>query len=490
MAALFRINCLRVRISSLLCALWLLLGSGPGLALSEKKEIEIGAEMHKEILANTPIYADEELQAYVRRIGNKLASNSDRAHLEWHFTIIDNQDINAFATPGGYVYINRGLMAYLNSEAQLAAVLAHEIGHIDGRHASEQQTMGTAAQIASTLLAGIVAYHTGSSTAAGATRDVTNIAGVAMVRGYGREMELEADELGASYLLKSGYDPRAMVEVIGVLKDQENFSRLKAKETGEKYQGYHGLFSTHPRNDQRLQNVVSEVGSLPDNGALVTDNSEFRLRMDYLKYSDESLVSTVIGSRYYHRSLDFTVAFPSGWKVKKRASVIQASGPSDGAFIQLQVKRGKDELSPKQYLEREMGITTLRKTEDLTLGELGGYTGILPGKEQRPDRRIAAISHRGRLFIFIGKANNPALAGFYDTLFRSSISSFRPLTEQDINIALSRKIRYQQLLTPMSFEQLAAYSPLKDFPEEQLRLLNGYYPNGEAKQGEWIKVVE
>jgi len=99
-------------------------------SLSEKKEKEIGAEMHAEILQKMPIYYDEELQAYVGRIGKELAQKSGRPHLEYHFTIIDSNEINAFATPGGYVYINRGLMAYMTTEAQLAAVLAHEIGHI------------------------------------------------------------------------------------------------------------------------------------------------------------------------------------------------------------------------------------------------------------------------------------------------------------------------------------------------------------------------
>jgi predicted Zn-dependent protease len=466
--------------------------SCPAIALSEKKEIEIGAKSHKEILEKTPIYHDEQLQAYVQRVGEKLAKQSERPHLEWLFTIIDSQAINAFTTSAGYVYINRGLMAYMTTEAQLAAVLAHEIGHAAARHAAEQKTMGTVAEAASMILAGVVAYHTGSATAAGAAHDASTIGSVALVRGYGREMELEADELGAKYLLKSGYDPQAMAEVIGVLKDHENFSRLKAKETGEKYQGYHGLFSTHPRNDQRLQNVISEVGSLPANQTIHTeeDNAEFRQHIDFLKYSDESLVSAIVGSRYYHRSLDFTVAFPTGWQIKKRSSVIQAIGPNDRAAIQLQVKKGDKDLTPKQYTERKLGVIDLTETEQLKIGELEAYTGVLPARNNQPDKRMAVIYHRGRAFVFIAKANNAALASFYDSLFVSSITSFRPLNDDDKTLALSRKIRYLQLDTLLSFEQLASYSPLKKYPEEQLRLLNGHYPNGEPKEGEWIKIVE
>jgi len=417
-------------------------------SLSEKKEKEIGAEMHAEILQKMPIYYDEELQAYVGRIGKELAQKSGRPHLEYHFTIIDSNEINAFATPGGYVYINRGLMAYMTTEAQLAAVLAHEIGHIAARHASRQKTAGTAANAVSNILAALVAYQTGSSVAAN-------------------------EVLGAT--------------VIGILKDHENFSRLKARETGEKYRGYHGLFSTHPRNDQRLQNVIKNADSVRTGAEIRNDNTEFRQRLDLLKYSDESLVSAIIGNRYYHRSLDFTVAFPTGWQLKKGASAVQATGPDDNAVIQLRVKSGIKDLTPRQYVEQKLGITELQETEELAMGELTGYTGL---KEGETAQRIAVIYHRGRAFVFMAKADNETLKRFYDTLFVSSISSFRPLSEADKNLALSRKIRYLQASSGLTFEQLGRYSPLEEYQEEQLRLLNGEYPNGEPSDGQWIKVVD
>ncbi len=456
-------------------------------SLSEKKEKEIGAEMHAEILQKMPIYYDEELQNYVGRIGKELAQKSSRPHLEYHFTIIDSNDINAFATPGGYVYINRGLMAYMTTEAQLAAVLAHEIGHIAARHASRQKTAGTAANAVSNILAALVAYQTGSSVAANEVLGATSLASTALVRGYGRDMELEADELGAAYLAQAGYDPQATAEVIGILKDHENFSRLKARETGEKYQGYHGLFSTHPRNDQRLQNVIKNADAVKTGPEIRNDNTEFRQRLDLLKYSDESLVSAIIGNRYYHRSLDFTVAFPTGWEVKKGASAVQATGPDDNAVIQLRVKSGIKDLTPRQYVEQKLGITDLRETEELTMGELTGYSGL---KEGETIQRIAVIYHRGRAFVFLAKADNEVLKRFYDTLFVSSISSFRPLSEADKILALSRKIRYLQASPGLTFEQLGRYSPLEEYQEEQLRLLNGEYPNGEPSDGQWIKVVD
>jgi predicted Zn-dependent protease len=476
----------------LLCASLLLPLSGFSaeqavFSLSKKKELEIGAEMHAEILQKMPIYRDEELQKYVEKIGRELANKSSRPELTYTFTIIDSNEINAFATPGGYVYVNRGLLAYMTTEAQMAAVIGHEIGHVAARHAAHQKTAGTTANAVTNVLAALIAYQTGSATVANEVANATSIAGTALVRGYGRDMELEADELGATYLARAGYDPEAVTEVIGVLKDHENFSRLKAKDTGEPYQGYHGLFSTHPRNDQRLLNIVKNADSAVAGSVTKTDNSEFRQRMDLLKYSDESLDSAIIDNRYYHRGLDFSVAFPNGWKVKTGASGVQATGPADKAVIQMRVKSGIKELTPRQYLEQKLGVNDLQDGEELKLGELTGFTA-LQGEDK--EQRIAIIYHRGRAFVFLARADNEPLKHFYDTLFISSISSFRALSDEDKILALSRKIRYLQANPGLTYEQLAKYSPLKEYPEEQLRLLNGEYPNGEPDEGQWIKVVD
>ena len=138
-------------------------------------------------------------------------------------------------------------------------------------------------------MAALVAYQTGSSVAANEVLDATSLASTALVRGYGRDMELEADELGAAYLAQAGYDPQATAEVIGILKDHETSGRLKARETGEKYQGYHGLFSTHPRNDQRLQKRHQECRRRQDRPG--NQKRQFGISAtprDLLKYSDES----------------------------------------------------------------------------------------------------------------------------------------------------------------------------------------------------------
>ncbi len=190
------------------CATNPVTGSSDFVLMSEQQEIALGRQSHPQILKESPEYTNAQLAAYVQRVGAKLAAHSHRSNLIYRFTLLDSPDVNAFALPGGYIYITRGLLAYLNSEAELAAVLGHEIGHVTARHSVRQQSASTATGLFGAVLAGV--------TGVSAAGDVANIAGTALVRGYGREHELEADRLGAEYLARSGYDPQAMLRVIHV----------------------------------------------------------------------------------------------------------------------------------------------------------------------------------------------------------------------------------------------------------------------------------
>ena len=156
-------------------------------------------QMHQMFTQQMGVHQDLELQEYVQRVGEKLAAVSERPELEWHFTIVDTDDVNAFATMGGYVYISRGILPYFENEADLAAVLGHEIGHISAEHLVKQQHKGA--------LAGLASAATAIFTGVPALADLTNMAGQAIISGYGRDAELEADRLGARYLAKAGYDP-------------------------------------------------------------------------------------------------------------------------------------------------------------------------------------------------------------------------------------------------------------------------------------------
>jgi predicted Zn-dependent protease len=201
-------------------------GESNFVMLSEDSEIAIGRENHPKIIKQYGRYDNEALQTYVQAIGERLANASHRSELIYRFTVLDSPVINAFALPGGYIYITRGLMAYLNSEAELAAVLGHEIGHVTARHGVRQQSAAQAANLGYTLGAILLPQLRNRS-----SQQLFNVLGGALLSGYGREHELEADALGAEYLARTGYDSRAMIDVIRVLKNQEVFAAEQAKKT-------------------------------------------------------------------------------------------------------------------------------------------------------------------------------------------------------------------------------------------------------------------
>ena len=167
--------------------------------MSEAQEMTLGQQASEQIAQQMSMVKDPKLQAYVQGIGEQLASKSHRSNIPYRFQVVDSADINAFALPGGHVYINRGLLIYLNSEAQMAAVLGHEIGHVTARHGVRQQSIA----MSTGLIGQLISIGTGIPAAG----DLSNMLGTAMVRGYGRDMELEADGLGAEYLARTGYRP-------------------------------------------------------------------------------------------------------------------------------------------------------------------------------------------------------------------------------------------------------------------------------------------
>lgn len=209
--------------------------------MSEAEEVQTGQQAHRQILAQNPPYQDANLQAYVSRIGQLMAAQSHRQNIRYTFTVLDDPAVNAFALPGGYVYITTGLMMYLNSEAELAGVLAHEIGHIASRHNVSQASWNA--------IGGLLATVAGEKLG---NKELFNTLGELGLSNYSRQQELEADALGAEYLARAGYDPAYMAQVIATLQAYDQFK-------GGTSDPYRDLFSTHPNNDVRLQQLIAQA---------------------------------------------------------------------------------------------------------------------------------------------------------------------------------------------------------------------------------------
>jgi predicted Zn-dependent protease len=440
----------------------------PGLALADS------ASEHKKMQAEGLFYDDPELQEYINRVGQRLVANSSRPKGKFTFTVLDNEHINAFAAPGGYIYISRGMLPYLENESELAGVLGHEIAHVTARHHGRQQAAGLTSKVLATA-AGVL---TGSRD----IMDASTMLGAEITSGFGRDMELEADSLGAEFMHRAGYDAEAVLDIIGVLKDQEQYARVKARKTGKPAGTYHGLYASHPRNDKRLQSVVRKAQQLELDTQVENPEvpGEFQRQIEGLSWGPRS---TRTENRFYHRKLDFTFAYPAGWRVTSGAQAIVASAPDGSAQLSIKVRRKAGGADAESIL-RNNAQGDISSAQALEQARISGYTAVVSADGD--SRRLAIFQHRGLNYLLEGQAD-PFAAG--DASLQEIIASFRPLVGGERNAALELSIHYIQVPRGATVASLAASARIPD-AETQLRLINGLYPRGEPRTGDWFKVIQ
>ena len=472
------VNCVRpLSILTLMALLWWGAGITASTVTIGGKPVELPddvAEEHQKLIDSIGIYDDPELDAYIRQVGERLLRDSGITKPTFSFTLLDSPDINAFALPGGLIYVNRGLLAYLDTEAELAGVLAHEIGHITERHHSRRKT----ASLTSKVAAVSVYILTGS----GDVYDAASMYGAEIISGFGRDMELEADSAGAEYLHQTGYDVDSMLSVIGVLKDQEQYRRVQAKASGKPSGTYHGLYASHPRNDLRLRTVIRaandlDIEEMPENPEIP---GEYRRQTEGLVYG-ASAAAQSDPDRFYHNKLNFTFVHPPGWTVRQGSREIVAASADGIQTLTIGLAR----IDASQDTEASLiagARGKVSKVEALEQFGLTGATAVASSGSQSV--RLAVIDHNYR-FLFEGEAANLAEA---DAGFRTIIDSFRPLTAKEKVTGTSHTLHYIQVPRGATFASLASSVKLPD-AENQLRLINGYYPTGEPRTGDWVKVI-
>jgi predicted Zn-dependent protease len=366
-------------------------------------------------------------------------------------------------------------------------VLGHEIGHVTARHPVRQQSKST--------LAGIGAAAVGVLTGSGDLAGLANYAGAALVSGYGRDQELEADRLGAEYLARIGHDPDHMIDVVRLLKNQELFEVQRAREEKRKPRIYHGVFSTHPDNDQRLREVVKAAEKLEAKGAKADAGRERYLKViNGLPFGTSRAQGVLKGNRFYHADLGMTIAFPSGWNVENRADRLVAVSPQKDSFLQMQTQAPPPNTGPREFLSRVLARTSSSQGEAIEINGLQAYTALVR-TAQTPQfgtvpARYVVIYYNNLAYIFAGASKASSGVPSADPLFMSTIKTFRRLKQNEFAMAEPYKLRAIQTTGNTRIADLAKTSPIKEYPAEMLRLLNDLYPDKEPKPGQPFKVVE
>jgi len=471
-------------------------GQSERSAMSESQELEAGRKAHRDVLKDYTPVADLALQAYVDSVGQKLARQSHRANLKWTFTVLDSQEVNAFALPGGYVYITRGLMAYLDSEADLAGVLGHEIGHVTARHAAQRESRAQSAGfgVLAASVVGAVLEGAGVQGAGQLANQSAQAAAAGYVSRYGREQELQADQLGAEYLARAGYNPSNMIDVIRVLKDQERYADDNARAEGRTPAARNSWLASHPSSDQRLEEITRTAARYPASGYGDDQRSRYLKAIDGLTFGESAAQGLTRGRTYYHEELGFAITAPHGWSIvngndqllivngTRDAGVVLRVAPSAMGLDHDTVIRNL--LNPTQGRAERVSLGPNRLAATRFVGERRSDDGVQPLRVTvvtGPSNRVYLIGHAA--------ADGHALNANREAL-RDTEETFRSITGAERSTVSPWRL-HTTALPGGGFAELARRSPLGARAEQQLLLLNAAYGGQAAPApGTQVKVVE
>lgn len=461
--------------------------------MDEQREIAEGRKGHEQVLKEYGVYRNPRLQAYVNELGQRLARQSHRKTLEWHFTVLDSPEINAFALPGGYVYVTRGIMAYLHSEADLAGVIGHEIGHVTARHgaqrATRQQTAGIGVLAASIL--GAILESGGVSGAGKVASQVSQGVAAGYIASYSRDQESQADGLGAEYLARINYDPKNMVDVIGALKTQEQFADDSARAEGRTPPAHSNWLASHPSNDKRLQDIIRIAGQYKGNYSDEGRN-RYLQAISGMTFGDSREQGITRGRNFYHEALGFALTAPEGWKIQNtQDAIVLINAPGDAGLIvnTLPAKAGgSHEEIIRNIFKPAQGRVEQRALSGFPATHFTGTRQNQQGQAQEIEATVASGPANVH-YLFIYAAKTPQALQRAREKMQTAEASFRPLSGADLAAARPWTIAtvpYKRGTLP----QLAKQSPLPGNAEQQLRLINGVYPSGEPEAGQLLKIVE
>jgi predicted Zn-dependent protease len=440
---------------------------------NEEEEIELGRQSDEEIVASVGLYDDPELQAYVEEIGQKLAARSERPNLPWSFKVVDDPAVNAFALPGGYVYVTRGLLSHMESEAELSGVIGHEIGHVTARHGVNQASK----QLLAVLGLGLVSL---------VDEDVARWAGVAsvglglMFLKFGRDDERQADDLGLRYMSRSGYDPREMPGV---------FTVLEGVETIEGAGRLPNWLSTHPDPGSRRDRLQQEVAQLPGDFSTARIERDGYLRqIDGLVFGDNPREGFFEGNAFLHPEMRFRFEFPDGWETSNEKASVSAASPGEEAFLQVSLadEATLDAAADKFFEE-----------EGLTQGDVWdkGIHG-LPASWSRFDYAdadsqlsgtVAFVQHEGKVFQLLA-VSTPDQWKNQRRMLEAALSSFSRLNDPKALNVKPRRLRLVKLTKEMTLEEFdKKYS--SPVTLKLLALINHVQPGERLPTGTLVKQV-
>lgn len=465
------------------CAVNPVTGKKQIMLMSEEQEIALGTQYDPSVISTFGLYDNESMLQFITEKGDEMGKISHRPHLKYHFRILDTPVINAFAVPGGYIYLTRGILAQFNNEAELMGVLGHEMGHITARHTAQQQTNQ---QIGQVLLAGGMI----------ASKEIYELAEVAMAGmqllflSFSRANEREADRLGVEYASKIGYDSHKMADFFNVLNKMQMESS---------HAGVPTWMSTHPDPGDRNVAVhqLSDEWQAKLPGQSFAVNTDNYLKMiDGLVYGEDPRQGFVEGSAFYHPDLKFQFPIPQGWKLVNSPLQVQITPPESNAALVFSLSKEKTAEAAAQKAHTDLNLTVV----DSKTIQMNGFTALTAvsqqvstnqqtGQQQAIKLLSYFIEKDGLVYNFHGVAADANFEQYYQA-FESTMKGFATLNDkQKLNIEPTRIRVISIRSSSVSLEDAFKYYEVPADKFDEMALLNNMELSDQLSRGQLIKVL-
>lgn len=443
--------------------------------VSQDQEIQMGQEGAQQVAQEVGLINDQALQNYVQRVGIALAQKSERPNLPWTFRAVDDPTPNAFALPGGFIFVTRGLLDLMGNEAELASVLGHEIGHVTARHSVQQMSQQQLAQLA--LGVGSIISPTVAQFGDIASQGL----GLLFLK-YSRDDERQADDLGFRYALTQGYDVREMDDVFRSLQRIGEASKQSPLPT---------YLATHPGEAERIQTIDAKLAQLQPSqlANAKVGAQEFMQRVNGLVYGANPRQGFFQNNVFYHPDLRFQMTLPSGWQGQNLTQAVVAVSPQQAAMIQLTLAQGTTPEAAAQKFLSQQGIQAGQASRET----VNGVPAVASTFQAQTDQGVvqglvAFFTYNGTTYQVIGYTPQQKYST-YANVFRQSLGSFGPVTDQRILNVQPNKVSVVTLQQPMTLNEFAQRYP-SSIPVAELAIINQIEsPTAQIPAGTILKQV-
>ena len=450
--------------------------------MSPSREAAVGRDAASQVAAEIGLVNDPELTRYVSTLGERLAAKSPRQDVVYRFHVADMPEANAFALPGGYVYVSRGLLALANDEDELANVIGHEIGHVAARHSAQRETRAMGVGILSTL-GTVAAGVLGGAGAAQAASQLGQVAGAGLIASYGRDQERQADEVGQRMAAEAGWDPEGMADFLATLGQEEVVrSGTERRPT---------FLDSHPAPRERSATAHQRAATLTraPESPVARDRADFLRRIEGITVGPDPREGVFRGNTFLHPELDFAVAFPSGWQAQNGKSAVGAMSPQRDAVVVLEMQSGSTD--PRDAAGRWVDANRLSVVESgpARVSNFSAYRVLAEGQSQQGTVALLAtfVTHPEGMFRITGMTS-PSAWRMYSGDFERTAGSFRRLASEERSGIRPVRLRIAEARAGETLADLGRRTG-NQWDARETALANGLDTGARLQAGQLVKVA-